>query len=190
MALAGVVLFLAGTAHLRILTFPLAFLLLAIPIPAILFNQIAFPLQLIASRLGEGLVSSFGVPVLREGNVIVLASTTLEVAEACSGIRSLVSLLTLGIVFGYFADRRTSARVLLALSTIPLAIAANGIRVAGTGIAAHYLGPAAAEGFFHSFSGWLVFVTAFLMLVAVERLIRLVLPKPGAAVQVTPEYSS
>jgi exosortase len=190
MALAGVVLFLAGTAHVRILMFPLAFLLLAIPIPAILFNQIAFPLQLIASRLGEGLVSSFGVPVLREGNVIVLASTTLEVAEACSGIRSLVSLLTLGIVFGYFTDRRTTARVLLALSTIPLAIAANGIRVAGTGIAAHYLGPAAAEGFFHSFSGWLVFVTAFLMLIVVERLIRLVLPKPGASVQVTPEYSS
>jgi exosortase len=190
LALAGVVLFLAGTTHLRVLTFPLAFLLLSIPIPAILFNQIAFPLQLIASRLGEGLVSSFGVPVLREGNVIVLASTTLEVAEACSGIRSLVSLLTLGIVFGYFTDRRTSARVLLALSTIPLAIAANGIRVAGTGIAAHYLGPAAAEGFFHSFSGWLVFVTAFLMLVAVERLIRLVLPKPAVSVQVTPEYSS
>ncbi len=99
--LGGIVLFLFGWQHLRILIFPLLFLLLMIPLPAIIFNQIAFPLQLLASRAGEFALSSVDIPVLREGNVLVLANTSLEVAEACSGIRSLISLLTLGIVFGY-----------------------------------------------------------------------------------------
>jgi exosortase len=179
--LAGGVLYLMGPAHLRILAFPLAFLLLMIPIPAIIFNQIAFPLQLIASRFGEFVVSLAGVPVLREGNVIVLASSTLEVAEACSGIRSLVSLLSLGIVFGYFTDSRTAVRVQLALVTIPIAIVANGLRVAGTGIAAHHFGSAAAEGFFHTFSGWLLFVTALMMLLAVFQITRVLLPGVGHA---------
>ena len=101
----GVILFLFGWAHLRALAFPVAFLLLMIPIPAILFNQIAFPLQLLASQFGESAMGLANIPVLREGNVLILANTTLEVAEACSGIRSLVSLLTLAIVFGYFSDR-------------------------------------------------------------------------------------
>ncbi len=105
--------------------------------------------------------------MLREGNVIVLAHTTLEVAEACSGIRSLISLLTLGIVYGYFTDPRGGVRTAIALSTIPIAIVANGGRVAGTGVAAHYYGAEAAQGFFHTFSGWLVFVVAFAMLFVV-----------------------
>jgi exosortase len=174
--LSGTVLFLLGAKHLRILAFPLAFLLLMIPLPAIVFNQIAFPLQLLASRFGESVVGLAGVPVLREGNVIVLASTTLEVAEACSGIRSLVSLLTLGILFGYFTDSRSGVRILLALVTIPIAIITNGLRVAGTGIAAHHYGAAVAEGFFHTFSGWLVFLTATVILLAVGRLTRTLWP--------------
>ena len=118
--------------------------------------------------------------MLREGNVLILANTTLEVAEACSGIRSLISLLTLGIVFGYFADPRVWVRSLIALSTIPVAIVANGARVAGTGIAAHYIGPAAAEGFFHEFSGWMVFVAAFAMMLIIQRAI-LLLPRARSA---------
>ncbi len=169
--LAGAVVFLYGWRHLRILAFPLAFLLLMIPIPAIIFNQIAFPLQLLASRLGELALTIAGVPVLREGNVITLSNTSLEVAEACSGIRSLVSLLTLAIVYGYVMNRRAWARITLALASIPVAIAANGMRVAGTGMAAHYMGPEAAEGFFHEFSGWLLFVVAFILLFAVQRAI-------------------
>ena len=175
-ALAGSVLFLFGARHLRILAFPLAFLFLMIPVPAILFNQIAFPLQLIASRFGESVVALAGVPVLREGNVIILASTTLEVAEACSGIRSLISLLTLGVLFGYFSDPRPGIRIALALVTIPIAIISNGLRVAGTGIAAHHFGVAAADGFFHTFSGWLVFLTATVLLLAVGRLTRTLWP--------------
>lgn len=167
--LAGVILFAAGWSHLRALTFPLAFLLLMIPIPAIIFNQVAFPLQLLASQFGTQMLSVAGIPVLREGNVIVLAKTSLEVAEACSGIRSLISLLTLGIVLGYFTDRRMWVRSTVAIATVPIAIVTNGLRVAGTGVAAHYYGPQAAEGFFHAFSGWLMFVVALLLVFAVQR---------------------
>jgi len=174
--LAGGVLFILGWRHLATLTFPLAFLLLMIPIPAIIFNQIAFPLQLWASRAGEFALTTAGVPVLREGNLMVLANTTLEVAEACSGIRSLISLLTLGIVYGYFLDRRVTFRLALALSTIPIAIVTNGLRVAGTGFAAHYYGPEAAEGFFHTFSGWLVFVAAFGLLFLIATVLQIVSP--------------
>jgi exosortase len=174
---AGSIVFLLGWRALRVLAFPVALLLLMIPIPALIFNQIAFPLQLLASQVGETTLRTLGVPVLREGNVIVLANTSLEVAEACSGIRSLISLLTLGIVYGYFSDPRGGVRAAIALSTIPIAIASNGARVAGTGIAAHYIGPEAAEGFFHTFSGWLMFVAAFLMLFVVVRLIVRLAPR-------------
>ena len=168
---AGIVLYLFGWAHLRILAFPIGFLLLMIPLPAIVFNKIAFPLQLFASQVGENAISAANIPVLREGNVLVLANTQLEVAEACSGIRSLVSLITLGIVYGYFSDSRFWVRTLIVASTIPIAILANGARVAGTGIAAHYFGPAAAEGFFHEFSGWALFVVAFVMMLIVQKII-------------------
>lgn len=174
----GMILFVWGWDYLRILAFPVAFLILMVPLPAIIFNQIAFPLQLLASRVGEVSLGALNIPVLREGNVIVLANTSLEVAEACSGIRSLISLLTLGIVFGYLVDPRPAMRTVIALSTIPIAVVANGLRVAGTGIAAHYYGPAAAEGFFHTFSGWLVFVFAFALLFAVERALRRLAPPP------------
>lgn len=167
----GTVLFVCGWSHLRILGFSLAFLLLMIPIPAIIFNQIAFPLQLLASRFGEHLLAAFRVPVLREGNVLILPHASLEVAEACSGIRSLISLLTLAIVYGRFSDRRSSVKVMLALATVPIAIVANGLRVAGTGFAAQLYGAGAAEGFFHTFSGWLVFLAAFGMLVLVQHAI-------------------
>ena len=176
--LAGVVLFLSGWASLRALAFPIGFLVLMIPIPAILFNQVAFPLQLFASQVGEAALGVLGIPVLREGNVIVLAHATLEVAEACSGIRSLISLLTLGIVYGYFVDPRGGVRVLIALATIPIAILVNGARVAGTGIAAHHYGRNAAEGFFHTFSGWLVFLVAFALVFAVAHLLLRVVPRP------------
>ncbi|MEO6486555.1 MAG: exosortase A [Thermoanaerobaculia bacterium] len=174
--LAGGILFVLGWQHLKVLLFPLGILVLMIPLPAIIFNQIVFPLQLLASRVGEASLSAAGVPVLREGNVIILANTSLEVAEACSGIRSLVSLLTLGIVYGYFVDRRPGVRTAIALSSIPVAILANGLRVAGTGFAAHFFGSAAAQGFFHTFSGWLVFVFAFVLLFAVVRTLKWLFP--------------
>lgn len=174
--LASSVLFLLGWTQLRIMAFPLAFLLLMVPLPALVFNQIAFPLQLVASRFGELAMTTLQIPVLREGNVIVLPEARLEVVEACSGIRSLFSLLAVGIVYGYFSDPRPPARVALAAATVPIAIVANGLRVAGTGVAAHLYGAAAAEGFFHAFSGWLVFACAFGLLVAVGAALRWAAP--------------
>jgi exosortase len=171
--LAGTVLYVWGREHLRVLAFPIAFLLLMVPLPAILFNKIALPLQLLASRVGETAIAAAGIPVVREGNVLQLPTRDLEVAEACSGIRSLVSLLMLGIVLGYFTERRTGARVIVALAAVPIAIAANAARVAGTGLASELVSPAAAEGFFHAFSGWLMFVVAFAGLLFVQRLIAL-----------------
>jgi exosortase len=184
--LAGAVLFVGGTQPLRVLAFPIAFLLLMVPPPAIIFNQIAFPLQLLASRFGEATLQALSIPVLREGNVIILANTTLEVAEACSGIRSLISLLTLGIVYGYFVDSRLAIRTIIALSTVPIAIVANGLRVAGTGVAAHYYGQEAAQGFFHSFSGWIVFIAAFALLYLLVKLIVKVVPPPTSVNPTTP----
>jgi exosortase len=171
MLIAGTVLYVLGPNHLRIAAFPIAFLALMIPLPAIIFNQIAFPLQLFASRVGEVALGAAGVPVLREGNVITLPTVTLEVAEACSGIRSLVSLLTLAIVIGQFSEPRRWIRVALAATAVPVAIAANAARVAGTGIAAHYVGASAAEGFLHTFSGWLVFVVALALLLGTHRVL-------------------
>jgi exosortase len=182
----GIVLFVFGWAHLKIVAFPIAFLFLMIPIPAIIFNQIAFPLQMQASRFGEWAIATAGIPVLREGNVLILAHTSLEVAEACSGIRSLVSLITLGIVYGYFMDTRAWVRILIVLSAIPVAIIANGARVAGTGMAAHWIGPEAAEGFFHEFSGWIVFIFAFVMILILQRIIVKFAPAPKAPVAAAP----
>lgn len=169
--LAGITLFVWGRDHFRILAFPLAFLLLMIPLPSIIFNQLAFPLQLLASRAGEAAITAAGIPVLREGNVLQLPTRTLDIVEACSGIRSLVSLLTLAVVLGYFTERRTGGRILIALAAIPIAILANAARVAGTGLASELVSPAAADGVFHTFSGWLMFVFAFGCLLGIQRMI-------------------
>lgn len=165
--IAGAIVFVAGWRWLRLLLFPLSLTGLMIPIPPVLFYQAAFPLQLLATKFGVLSLRLLDIPVLREGNVITLAHTTLEVTEACSGIRSLVSLFALAVLYGYFTDGRPLQTTAVALSSIPIAIVANGLRVAGTGIAAHYIGPAAATGFFHSFSGWLVFMTSFGLLLLV-----------------------
>jgi exosortase len=169
--IAGMIWFVWGREHARILAFPILFLLLMIPLPSIIFNQLAFPLQLVASQVGESAIAAAGIPVLREGNVLHLPARTLEVAEACSGIRSLVSLLFLAIVLGRFTDLGTGGRVLLALGAVPIAIIANAARVAGTGLTAEWISPAAAEGFFHTFSGWLVFVVAFAALLALQQVL-------------------
>jgi exosortase len=178
---AGATAFLFGWQRLKVMAFPILFLLLMMPLPTIVLNQIAFPLQLLASRAGEAALASFSIPVLREGNILVLANTSLEVAEACSGIRSLVSLLTLGIMLGYFSDPRPWVRTAIALSTIPVAIGANAARVAGIGMAAHWYGPSAAEGAFHTISGWMVFVVAMLLMLAFQRVLTRVAPPIAAA---------
>jgi exosortase len=177
--LAGATLFFWGREWLRVLAFPLAFLFLMIPLPEIVFSQIALPLQLFASRAGEVLVRGAGVPVLRDGNVLELVSMRLEVAEACSGIRSIVSLLTFAIVLGELGRYSGPRKLILVASTVPIAVAANALRVAGTGLAAQAWGPAAAEGLLHGTSGLLVFGVAVAGLFAVERSMARVALVPG-----------
>jgi exosortase len=195
--LVGIVVYFWGFRLLRLLVVPLALFILAIPIPTIIFNQIAFPLQLFASRCAVWAMRLFDIPVLRQGNIIELMplnATTpkrLEVVEACSGIRSLMTLVTLAVVFAYFTHpksdrgdgagpgtrgRRMAATLksygfwrstILVLSAVPIAILTNAMRVSGTGVLAHYYGTRVADGFFHSFSGWVVYIAAFLLLFAV-----------------------
>lgn len=181
--LSGSTVYCWGWRTLRRLVFPFAFLLLMIPMPALVFNQVAFPLQLAASDLGAKVLAAVGVPVLREGNLVFLARTTLEVAEACSGIRSLISLFTVGVVYGYFSDDRVAVRWAIALVTIPIAIVANGVRVAGAGLLSHRYGDAAARGFVHAFSGWLMFAFAFGLLFAAALLISRVAGARGERVR-------
>ena len=164
--IAGLIIYFLGWQYFRALAFPWAFLFLMIPIPAIIFNQIAFPLQFLAARLASSLLVLFGVPVLREGNVLQLPTNSLEVAEACSGIRSLMSLGALAIIYGYFLETKNLRRVLLALAAVPIAVVANGIRVMGTGLLGYYWDPDKAEGFFHTFSGWVIFVVSIALLFA------------------------
>jgi exosortase len=163
-AISGLVVLFFGWSFLRAILFPWLFLLLMIPIPNIIFNQITFPLQLLASKAAAFVLPLLGVPVLREGNVIQLPVMTLEVAEACSGIRSLMSLATLSIIYGYLLETRISTRVILAIAAIPIAVIANGLRIIGTGLLVQYWDPEKAEGFFHAFSGWLIFVVSLLLL--------------------------
>jgi len=162
--LGGIILFLLGKEFYKTLLFPLGFLIFMIPIPSVLMDRITFPMQLFASKVAARYLYLIGIPVLREGNIMQLANTSLEVAEACSGIRSLISLLALSVVFAYFSQNTTLKRVLLVLSTFPIAIIANAARVTGTGILAHHYGDKVAQGFFHGFSGWILFVVAFVCL--------------------------
>ncbi len=178
--LAGLIVLFCGWSFFRAVLFPWAFLLLMIPIPAIVFNQITFPLQLLASQIASTVLPWLGVPVLREGNVIILPAMALEVADACSGIRSLMSLATLAVIYGYLMERKIWVRVLLAVASLPIAVAANSFRVVTTGLLVQYWDPDKAQGFFHEFQGWLMFVASLLMLYLLHRLIRIFWPEEGA----------
>jgi exosortase len=191
---AGTVIYFWGFRLLRLMIVPLFLLWLAIPIPAIIFNKVAFPLQLFASRCAVWAMTLFDIPVLRQGNVIELMplgaheTKKLEVVEACSGIRSLMTLVTLAVVYAYFTHPRDNdpgkgnslrgmlsnfktfrfwRSALILLSAVPIAIFTNALRVSGTGILARYYGTKVADGFFHTFSGWVIYVVAFLMLFGV-----------------------
>jgi exosortase len=167
----GMILFLAGWKMLRAVAFPLAFLVLMIPLPALIYNQVTFPLQLLASRLASNSLELLGIPVLREGNVLVLPNYSLEVVEACSGIRSLMSLIALAVAYGYLAERHLWVRYILVTFMLPIAVASNALRVVGAGFVTYLWGPQWAEGFFHFFQGWLIFVSAVACMLLVHWLL-------------------
>ena len=170
--LSGVILFLAGWEVLRAVSFPLGFLIFMIPLPAVLFNQITFPLQLLASRLAAYWLGFVRVPVLRDGNILVMSNYSLEVVEACSGIRSLITLVSLAVAYGYLAENRNWVRCSLAILMVPIAIATNAIRIMVAGVLAHRFGSAIAESFLHEFSGWLIFLAALILLLTAHRILQ------------------
>lgn len=162
--LAGMILFLSGWGLLRSVCFPLAYLSFMVPIPVILYNQITFPLQLLASRLATFWLGLVHVPVLRDGNILIFSNYSLEVVEACSGIRSLITLTALVVAYGYLTERRLWIRALLVVLMVPSAIFSNAIRIMGAGVAAHSFSPDAAAGFLHEFSSWVIFAISLLLM--------------------------
>jgi len=167
--LIGVVWYLGGTEILKKLAFPLLLLFFMIPIPAIIYSSLTLKLQILASKLADDALTLLSIPVYREGNILVLPHQTLSVVEACSGIRSLLSLTFLSLVYGYFFESKIWMRVVLFFSTIPIAIVANGSRVTITGIITQ-IDPKLAEGFFHEAEGWVIFMVALGILLVFHQL--------------------
>lgn len=178
LVIAGLILFHLGTQIFRVVAFPLSFLFFMIPLPALVFNAIAFPLQGLAAQNAAWTLDLLGVPVLRDGNVIHLSHMSLGITEACSGIRSLISLLALAVIWAYLTLPGMWAKIMLLVAAVPITIVANTGRVVLTGLIGQWYGIQYAQGFFHSFSGWVIFLVAFTSLLGVHGLIR-VLEKGG-----------
>jgi len=170
----GLIILFRGWPLFRAVFFPWAFLSLGVPLPNLILQRLTFPLQILASKLSTSLLELVGIPVLREGNVIHLAAKSLEVVEACAGIRSMLSLLTLAIIYGYLMEQRNWVRFLLACSSVPIAVFANAFRIFGTGVLVQYWDPDKAEGFYHLFQGWLIFVVSLIMLFTLHRIINMI----------------
>ena len=176
----GMIVYFSGWRLLRSMAFPLAFLLFAIPIPALIYNEIVFPLQGIASRFATSFLEMLNLfPIMREGNILIMPGMRLEVVEACSGIRSLMSLLALAAGYGYLAEKSVAVRWFMFLAMIPLAIISNGTRVMITALMTNYIGPQAAEGFMHEFSGWVIFVVATALFLGLHSLTVMIRKKLG-----------
>lgn len=170
--LAGLVVYFQGWKYFRAVLFPWLFLFLMVPPPTLIMNMITLPLQFLASDLATWFLQLFGVPVLQNGNVLQLPNMSLEVVEACSGIRSLISLVTLAIIYGYLLEESYLLRAVLAVAAVPIAVLANGLRIMGTGITGLYWDPDKAQGFFHEFSGWVIFILSLISLFILHRLLR------------------
>jgi exosortase len=164
LSLMGLVLLALGKDLFRVLAFPLCFLFFMVPVPDSVLGLVALPLQLMATKISTLTLHALSIPAYREGNMLYFAQTRLEVAEACSGIRSIISYTMLGVIFAHLFDTGWGRRVLLVASALPLALFANIVRVSGTGILAHFYGAAAAIGFLHEFSGLAVFAFGFVLL--------------------------
>lgn len=169
-ALFGVILYLAGKACVNALLLPLLLMLFMIPIPQIIYARLTLSLQILASQLGEVLIGWMGIPVIRTGNLLELPSQTLNVVDACSGIRSLLSLLFLSQVYAYFADKRIWVRWVLFVATVPIAIGANAMRVAITGLLSE-MNTKLAQGAYHELEGYIVFAIALVALTMMHRII-------------------
>jgi exosortase len=176
--LAGSVVFLSGWRHLRILAFPFVLLLLSVPIPSVLVAQVTLPLQLFASAGAESTLQAMSIPVFRDGNILVLPNATLQVAEACSGIRTLVSLVALSLIIARTTEHRAWARALIVLSAAPVAVLVNALRVTTTAAGTYWYGTAASEGFVHELVGVAMFFVALALVMSCGRGIARLGPEP------------
>jgi len=167
----GGLIFLLGWPLARKLLFPVWILVLTIPIPYVIYNSLTFPLKLFATKMATSLLQLVGISVYRDGNIIVLPNTTLQVVDACSGIRSLISLLAICSILAYFVNGFWR-KVIIVISAVPIAIGVNILRIFITGILSYKLGKSAAEGFFHTFSGILVFAVSLALIFLVHRLVK------------------
>ena len=163
--LAGIVLYCFGWSVLRVLALPIGFLIFMVPLPYIVYDALAFPLKLMVTKFSVISLQSMGVIVWQEGNIIQFPETALEVADACSGMRSMMSLLALSVAYAFFLDMNAIKRFILVLLAIPIAILTNMLRVIATGFLVQYYGTAVAEGFLHEFAGLVVFGLAMVFLV-------------------------
>jgi exosortase D (VPLPA-CTERM-specific) len=161
----GAIWLIYGPEVLKVLRFPLAFLFLMVPLPGIIYRSATFPLQILSTALSAEALHLAGISAYREGNLIDLGSLTLQIAEACSGMRFLFPLLTMGVLFAYVGQKPFWMKGLLVTAAIPIAILANVLRITGTGLVSLSWGPDAAEGFFHFLSGWFAFMVCFGMFV-------------------------
>ncbi len=171
-ALLGIIIFTAGWRQVRHWWLPLILLLLAIPLPAVITNTLAIPLQFQASQMGTALIEWRGIPVRLNGNVIMIPGQRLFVAEACSGLRSLTALLALGVMIGGMYLRTWPSRILLILLSIPIAVVVNSIRIFLTAFLMHFVDPALGRGFMHTSEGWALFVGALGLVALVAAMIR------------------
>jgi exosortase len=172
--ISGIVIFLAGFKALRAIAFPIGYLVFMIPLPAIVYYQLTLPLQLWASQLGASGLVAVGIHTVREGNLLILPNCTLNVVEACSGIRSLLSLLAAVVAYGYLAEPSLWKRAALAVASIPIAIATNGLRLVATGALSFHFGPSVDSGLVHLGLGLGFFALAFLSILLLHELLRLI----------------
>jgi exosortase len=172
LVLAGIVLFCLGFPFFKKLFIPIIYLIFMVPLPTIIWNKIAFPMQLFGSSLTEKVVAFMGIPIFREGNVLHLSNTTLEVIGACSGLRSLTTLFALSAIFAILSSHTTIQKWLIFLAAAPIAIFANIVRLSVTALMASKYGGDVAQGFLHDFSGLLVFAVGVIMLVLVSNIIK------------------
>lgn len=172
-----------GWQVVRVLAFPLGFLVFMVPVPDSVLGMVSFPLQLLATKIAGGVIQFCSIPVYREGNMLYFVHTQLEVAEACSGIRSIMALTMLSVIFAHLSGNGWWRKALLIFSAIPIAMLANILRVSGTGILAHFFGDKVARGFLHEFSGLAVFVFGLVLLFLVFNLLNRIgnsNPRPGS----------
>ncbi len=173
----GLVLLSWGWPVAKMLWFAFAYLILMIPLPYVVYDSVAFPLRLIAASLAGGMLHSMGTPTLVEGNIIHLPYIVLNVVDACSGVRSLISLLAAGTILAYLMLPNRISKIIIVFLVLPVTVATNAVRVVLAGVLAKYIGKEAVEGSMHDFVGWAVFMVAFVFLAGITLLVKKLIEK-------------